>query len=271
MTFIGISAYSLMNPRFPYKRLMKCFPKNIKHPALALLWGTFGDNLKGIKAFCDLFADREHLLEVHISNECSRRSGRDGKEIAPTLSVKEYGQALAANDRAVKMQVRARVADVLASLRPSVTNSNTQIMLSAGLESDLPGGALTVLHRVVKRTSKLPLVYSADGHAAGLFGANYIESHSTTPNSQAAFWNLDGTSLDFHDGEKYSPKISPAQFFENFKEFKDHMEAVFLWSAYQQGLSGLGLGGSYWGRSYVVTDEAISGMKELLREMGNLL
>lgn len=275
MTSIGLSAYAIMNPHYPYKRLLRCFPPRLMHPAMAILWATFGYDLRGVKAYCDMFKDRKHILECHISNECSRRTGRPGKEIADYLSVLEYSKALrsengTAINKQVRMAIRQRVAEVLAALKP-VINGNTVLVLSGGLESDLPGTALSTLHRIIKNNSRLPLVYSANGHPDGMYRANYLESHSPTPSNACAYWNLDGTSLNFNDGEKYEPKISPEHYLENFKKYNDGKEAIFLWSAYQQGLSGLGLGASYENRNFIVTDQAIHGMKKLLKEMSTFI
>lgn len=271
MTFIGISAYAIMSPSFPYKKLLRCFPINIERPALAVLFGTFGNRVVGIRAFCDKYADRKHLVEVHISNECSRRTGRQGNQIAADLGVGAYDKALRTESRPIKSEVRARVDEVIDRILPA-TNVNTVLMLSPGLESDLGSSALTVLHKVVSARSKnLPIIYSPNGHANGYYGATYIESHSTTPNSTANIWNIDGTSLDFGDGEQYKPKITPTNFLRSFRTNGPGKKAVFLWSAFQQGLSGIGLGAGYDDRTFVVTANAITGMRGLLKEMQSIL
>lgn len=270
---LGLSAYGICSPTFPVKRFMRCFPENIEYPAIAILYGTFGYSKKGIKAFCAAFADRKHLIECHISNECSRRTGRQGNQILPNLNVAGYQNWLEHQLPVLRRKpIKERVDEVLAFLKP-VTNSNTIITLSPGLESDLHGQALDILNSMVLKMSQKKIVYSANGSADGLHGANFLESHSIYPSPTCAYWNNDGTSIAFHDGEDFAPCVQMNTYLESFRKNWSTKKAVFIWDASSQGLDGSSLTNpiGYTGRDFKVTDNAILGKYTMLRSMMSMI
>ena len=265
---LGESTYGIMAPSYPVRRMLKCFPKDIEYPCIAALFGCFGVSLRGLKAFCTAFSDRPHLIEMHISNECARRTGRDGKQILPYLNVSDYQKALSNPAKATKIAVRERVATVM-DMFASVSNSKTVIVLSAGLESDLRGVALDNIHTIVKNVSRKKIVYSPDGGGDGLHLANYVETHSVYPNIDCAYWNNDGTSIAYHDGEDFKPTVQIATYINSFKKNWMTKKAVYLWDAKSQGLDGVDLNNpiGYTGRHFEITDNAIMYKQEMLSEM----
>lgn len=102
--FRGVASFAAMHPQFPCDQWLRIYDEALKRkpdllPAMAILWGTFGDDRTCAQRFADKFADRPHVIEVYFSNGPCRRSERcfDG-EFFPEWSEDEYNRRLEGRD-----------------------------------------------------------------------------------------------------------------------------------------------------------------------------
>lgn len=260
--YLGISAYGILSEDWPVKKFLSCYPNSAERPAVAALWGSFGTSTKGLVEFTRKFSDRAHLIEIHISNECARRSHRSGRQILPRLSTKVYQAAI--ENGTAKKAVQRRVKKIIETLDP-VVNENTHLWLSTGLEHNLDAAAAKKLYRWV--TQAAPVAEKiVDNPMTGVNTGLFSETHGRK--AMGDVWNLDGVSINFKDGEDFFDRMYP-QTVVAIGEMSQH-KAIFLWSASQQGLRGIdgwNHGRSYTERQWVFTPKACRGMMMLLKNM----
>lgn len=275
MIYLGPSSYAAMSPKFPTRKFLRCYPPRIKYPAMSVIYGSFGYSTKTIEAFIAKFSDRIKLLEVHISNECSRRSGRDGKQIASQYTVSAYRNALkergTKDARYVRRQVKQRVIEVLDLLCP-VIDTDTILWLSSGLETNVSGIALNHLHRCIGTVFNGKIVFCPMSSTDGYYRADYKECHSAT-GGRGELWNTDGTHLNVGDGFKANPDVRPDTVYKNFSKVLGTTLAFFPWNAAAQGFTSWGgSSGSlpYEDRTFVYTDLAITETRKLLHKLDKL-
>jgi len=266
MRFNGISGFAAPNTRFPTSRFLQQYPPDVINPAIAVLPGTFGWSHKTLKAFCDRFADRPHLVEVHISNGPGRRNKMYKGDFAREFSVSEFNRALVSNSPRIVRRINQRCKRVKRWLA-RCTNEQTKIVICPELEDNLLNEAWTNLAKQISKTLPYRMVRNP---VSGGKGGFYTEEHGKTAlaRTRRMLANLDGCSIDFKDGEVYKATSIGVKAATNWYKSQRLGFARFLWSANQQGLNGAG-----WGaagapppkeRDFVVTDEAMVGMRKIL-------
>lgn len=134
-TWMGISAYAAMSERYPCQRLMRASYRS-QHPAISVLWRSFGESTSCMEWFMNLNRHRPHLLQIHITNEVCRRNRRcfDG-ELLPQLSVSAFNQRLLNRDPTTLSALSERVRSIVQFVARAA-NSNTVVVLGTGLEDN---------------------------------------------------------------------------------------------------------------------------------------
>lgn len=228
-----------MNKNFPMNRFLMQYPTNIDKAFLPVLYGVFGKNWKGIKRFIKKYEDIPHLIEFHL---CFRN---------PDPKMGEYAR---------KIEKKMN----------KIGKANTKVIICPILEDQLGDKAWKHWAQQVRENCDYHLVRST---LVGSKGGKFQEKHGRRPNftrpPRRRIANPDGISIDFEDGETYFNQMSHAQA-KSYGVKYSGSYAVAFWSANQQGLgdsTGWGGGGAPppKDREFIVTDEAIQKMPELIR------
>jgi len=172
--YAGVSSFAATSPRFPCDAFLAT-ADFAQRPAMAILWGTFGDDLTCTARFTERYKDKPHLLEIHFSNETCRRNHNcaDG-ELFGSMSVSEYSKALERSDPAVLSAIRDRIRNIRHSAE-AIRNDHTYLVLSAGLEDNYTARAFVVLagelakewpYLIVRSGSKFA-TYPRESHGLG--------------------------------------------------------------------------------------------------------
>lgn len=261
--FYGVSAYPAAGwDEETVDNYFRCFPDAFKRPATALLWGPWGYPVAFAKRFIDWAGSRSHLVEIHISAETARRTGRNGRQIARNLGTTQYNKALEQHSVKVLNLVDKRVDEIVASIGP-FTTSKTTVMLSVGLEDNLSQAAAgELLDAVRARCGGWKVVRNPMLRQPKL-GKELIEGHGRVYHPGQAIWNFDGVHVGPHptlDDIGYENALKVIQ--QANKAYK----AVFLWSATAQGWKNEPAQ-PYPGRRFVITKEEQIGFRFILRNI----
>lgn len=247
MTYKGIAAFACMNNKFPIRRVLSAYPRDIEKPATAILYEFFGDNWKFPTRFCKKFSDRPHLIQWHL---CFRNP----------VTLKEF---------------KKRTKEITSKMQ-EIGNDNTKIIICPVLEDACSDKRFARIVQVVKQAAKttypdLEIVRNpySGGKVVGPY--DYEEHHGRNPSykkksPQSRIYNPDGLSVDFKDGERYFNKMSVQEF-----------EAVvsnefFLWLIWTASSQGLGDATGWESkppsvdkRKYIFTRKAKRGCLEILK------
>lgn len=259
MGFCGISAYACMHQDFPTKAFLRQFPEGMKNPCVSVLCGTFGRNRRTLDAFLSKFVGRRTLIQFHISNGPSRRSGRLGKgSFAAGLSVSEFNRVWEAGGNRKLLRQLDRFIDRILPFPASM------VLVCPELEDNMTDLAWQQFAQAVRDRCSLKIVRNPCMGGRSLDGADFKEVHGLRPAAKKELANLDGVSINFGDGEKqYLEWCSPAEAGRWLQRCAG--KAAFLWSANQQGLgTGKKPPPPHKEREFVVTEKAISGMRAIL-------
>lgn len=222
--FTGLSAYAATSPRFPCDAYLNIVER-AQYPAMAIVWGTFGDDLTCAERFLDTNKDRPHLLEIHFSNEACRRKHNCGEgELARTLSVKSYDLALRTNHFLTIRELELR-AVAIRDWANDHGNSNTNMLLSTGLEDDLSDSAYVQLHRHIRFFWPYLITRSPNGAAHGhTLPGDFRERHGNGARcrSAAELVNEDGSTPSTAESRRFLSRNRGCL-------------ARFLWRAKHQG------------------------------------
>lgn len=176
----GGAVLAAMNDRFPCDAFISAV-SSAKHPAMAVLWKTFGDDLSCMKKFTETFKDRPHLLEIHLSNETCRRSKCEKEELFPSWSVSQMNAALERDDKALGDAVNSRMLDIYAAAM-ALKNPNSKIIVSTGLEDNYTNRAFDRMYQWVAEVWAGEIVRSPVDYGETYKGkADVIEQHSPHP------------------------------------------------------------------------------------------
>lgn len=178
-----------MHPNFPCDKWMTIYEyardRNPSFlPAMAVLWGTFGEEESCVKWFAYRFADRPHVIEIHFSNGPGRRNGQlaiEG-EFFPEWSVKEYNRRLEQGDVIALGGIHWRMLQI-EEFVGRVENRNTRWLISWELESNLSVRAAQMWEAHYRTLVSLGLLRDfalvANPHSPRHFGgAEFREFHS---------------------------------------------------------------------------------------------
>lgn len=246
--FVGLSAFPT-NERFPCDQWFKAM-RYVSKPAMAILWGTFGNNKSCAVRFLNQNKNQSHLLEIHISNQTclrysdsSERKCQEG-ELAQGWNVKQFNEALNNDNPELIKRIKTRVGNIREWV-DKVKNINTSIVLSTGLEDNYENGAYGKMVQLIREAGwKYPIARNPEGWQYQNFkDADYLELHASNnefrqrPNWDsgnrkpakrgACIANFDGVSVP---DEK---NVEEAKYF-----IRRHREcyAVFLWNKDSQGV-----------------------------------
>lgn len=265
--FRGVASFAAMHPGFPCDRWLTIYGEALRRkpdllPAMAVLWGTFGDDLTCMKRFAAVFADRPHVIQVHFSNGPCRRNQRCGEgEFFPEWSEREYNRRLESGDFIALGGVHWRMLEIEAAAKV-VENANTRWLVSWELESNLTPHAAAVWEAHYRTLVGLGLLRSfalvANPHRyAWVGGAEFYETHSTSGRCRA------GRGCVANEDGRYGQTVRKSMAF--LKRYRD-AAVVFLWRDRHQGLKGASSFTAPKRRSFEVTDRDIVELGKLLAE-----
>jgi hypothetical protein len=263
-TYIGLSGYASTHPDFNLDAFFRQYPPNIKRPALALLYGTFGRDIeRPIAEFIKRFGDRPHLIEIHMANGAGRRAGRLGAgEFGKTKDAYELSAALEARNERLVNVYRRRVKHAFKAVTAHA-NERTTVIWSPELESNLSDGALHRLAAIIQ------IVTGSSRIAAP--AEPYLREVHGCEKRTGKIYNLDGCTVDF--GYSFYQSISPERAIEwgRWALTKKPL-AIFLWDAAQQGVGDVCRQGAYYNtwprdRLFVFKKAAIDGNRRILLKL----
>lgn len=241
MTYTGISCFAALNDKFPIKKVLNSYPKDIKTPGTAILDGLFGDNWKFPKMYCDLFSDRPHCIEYHL---CFRNP----------LPIR---------------QLRNR-AKIITNKMEAIGNDNTKVIICPVLEDACKDDQFKNIVDKIKTVTPFEIVRNPCMGGNIVRPYDYEERHGDRPRFTKkpgkTIYNPDGISVDFNDGDKYFNRFS-IQSFE--KLISDEMFMWLLWYAPLQGFKDckdFSDKPPIDKRKYLLSDKASVGMRDLLKK-----
>lgn len=205
------------SPKFPCSRAIRLLNQSPR-PAISVLWGTFGSSLRCLQAFTATNVHRPHLLHVHFSNEACRRNKRcQSEELFPGTSVKDYNSLLRDNPAQAYATIGPRTQEIKQALE-SISNKNTILMLSTGLEDNYTPKAYEAIYKMIRSVwpylmNRNPLSLQATPGAAV-----FLEHHVLSKDFNNRY------CLVSEDGNQQQNKDSVKLFKKYNKCF-----AVFVW------------------------------------------
>jgi len=221
--YVGLSTFAAMNPRFPCERFLAIVEK-AQYPAMAVLWkSSFGHDPGCILKFIERFKDRDHLIEIHLTNEVCRRNGNcEQADFFPQFNVKQWNAILEERNPIAFQAIAERVMDVHQFMLFAGTEK-TQVMLSLGLEDNFSPGAYSVLSNFVRERWPWLLIRNPLGNKP-IGVALFRERHGTKARVRGS------TRVLNEDGSNPTLKQSRRFLRENRAAF-----ALFLWRKEHQG------------------------------------
>ena len=243
----GISFYAMQGfSEIKCERALKSL-EGSPHPAIAVLWGTFGSNTTCLEKFFERFKDKPHTLEIHPTNQtCIRSKDCEETEVFVTGSVNAYTRLLEDSNPILIDKLAARL-DEIANFVAAFRNENSRIIISTGLEDDYTALGFDVMANLLKERRSITQFYVVRSPhkkfaAASLFpGADMIEAHGFSPVVSSdvggqCIVNNDGEDIVFA-GSSSDKKIRPVKKFTLFKEkYLNKGCIVFLWWGRPQGI-----------------------------------
>ena len=244
---IGLSAFPIQSENFEdtdCNRVIK-MAKGVSHPAIAVLYNTFGSNPKCLQKFWEVVEEqgKRHITEIHFSNEAGRRTGNvDRKDFLRSLSVKQYNKVLKEMPDWVQRRIKRRVRSIKKLVRKH--RKYGYFILSTGLEDNYPKQAWYNLYYQIKKYWPYAIARSNVKHKTWVAPYNvWDERHayfSEPKKPNRCIMNGDGQDIDFlaHSGQAVSG-YAPAK----FKQVKRWLNKginnnciMFLWAAKWQGI-----------------------------------
>jgi hypothetical protein len=218
---------------------------NVHTPCLAILWKTFTlkQNNLCTQKFLSRFKDKPHILEIHFSNEAGRRNRRLARyEFATSLSTEQYNRNLERGHRGT-LKLIQRNAKAINKFLIKYSNENTTKLVSTGLEDNFTSKAFVAVLQTIKPIlQNVRFVRNPVGDYEKYYiGADYIELHGVQPEIKASSYgrclvNLDGISIQFHDGAISSTEISIQDLSSFIERYRSKNCIVALWWKEPQGI-----------------------------------
>lgn len=201
--YSGVSAFAAMNHNFPFEAFLAT-SDFAPQPALAVLWGTFGDSTPEstarFKQFTERYKNKPHLIEIHpINNTAIRNKKQFEGEPFPQFDISRFNKALEANDPATLATVTQRIQEIR-SVIEEVRNENTYLVMTSGLEDDYTAKAFQNIYNEMIKTWPYFLIRS--GSAYGSFPR---EAHGkdATAGGSVVFVNEDGYISSLSQSKKF--------------------------------------------------------------------
>ncbi len=253
-TFKGMTVLAAMHPKFPCDALLQSL-STARVPAIQVLYGSFGSDVRCLARFTHRFRSRTHVIEMHYSNEAGRRhAGRLTRlDLFPKESVRKYNSRLSHMSEETMLVIASRAIDI-AELFSAISTSKTRVIVSTGLEDNYDSRAYKNIYSVIK--SKLPsgfeLARSPVGHNSIVTAHNsFLETHVVRP-------TLKGRCIASLDGET---GFSLPTFFRFMRH--NPCRGVFAWFPHWQGIDG-GPFKTPIKRNFVITKSDVSLMRNVL-------
>ncbi len=239
-SYRGIGIYAAMSTGFNCQRALSSL-ENVPRPAISVLWETFGTSTACMEAFTAKFKGQPHLLQIHFTNEVCRLHQRCGKEeFYPKLKRKEYSAKLVEMNSETRQLIVKRVQTILAAVN-KFKNSNTELLLSTGLEDNYTPPAFESIRAVIDEQWPYGLVRSPMFKRKNIgTGYDFYELHRITqsfqPGQPPCIVNMDGTDADYGFNTRLKKRASVNKVRKWLNKWTGECHAVFLWRAAWQGL-----------------------------------
>lgn len=243
--YVGLSAFAAMNSKFPCSTYLDTLV-NVRKPAMAVLWGTFGSDKNCMRSFLNLKRYESHLLQIHLTNQtcyehekqgdASRRCARG--ELRQGINEFTFNHLLETRDQDLKNRIIQRVRNIIAFVRDNA-NANTRVVLSTGLEDRYTDNAYAVMTSYIREAGWFGLtVRNPKGtHYKNFAHSNYLELHNVNVN-----WSNNGHGKVAKPGNCIANLDGQSAFHDvNFQTTKAYINnhadcyAVFLWNKDLQG------------------------------------
>ena len=244
---IGLSTFPIQSDNFEEadcNRVIK-MAKGVSHPAIAILYNTFGTNKTCLEKFYNTVEEQKKrpITEIHFSNEAGRRTGNvDKKDFLRNYNVKQYNKLLKEMPEWFQRRIKRRVRSIKKLVRPH--RKKGYFILSTGLEDNYPKQAWYNLYYQIKRYWPYAIARSNVKHETWVAPENvWDERHayfSSPKKPNRCILNGDGQDIDFlkQTGGKVSG-YEPAK----YKQVKKWLNRgiknnciMFLWTAKWQGI-----------------------------------
>ncbi len=188
------------NGKIPCTELLRSLEKS-SAPAIAVLWGTAGEDSTCIWRFAEHFRDRPHLIRIYLFN-LTWMDG-DGEwfpgDLYRGFTGHTLSQAFRSRDAGVIAALTQRASDVANALA-SVSSENTEFRFTLALEDVLDPDAANIAAKIaegilLQNVDLNPLVSSTST------GDRVKEVHgaSASCSGQAQVASLDGSHLEFEE------------------------------------------------------------------------
>jgi hypothetical protein len=211
-------------------------------PALAILWGTFGNDTSCLKKWFATAPASQHTLEVHLFNgPCIRNKRCEAHEFGAGLTPRELNRLLESKDPNIIGRLAQRIDEIKFEVQ-KLARPSDEIILSTGLEDNFTLKAYQVVATLVKERWPYSVVRNPVGNLRekGNAGADYIELHGATPtfaSDARCIANLDGTDISMPYRTGVPPKpISWEQAQAFMRKYEQQCRITFLWAGEWQGL-----------------------------------
>lgn len=196
---IGVSYFAL--PGFSEAQTTKALRvfDGVEHPALATIWRAFGDNNNNIRRFFDEHKNREHSLELHITNETCRRPPRHCTRfdtVWPHLRATAFNRRAATHPRRLERTFTRRVRRAYEFLE-AARNENSTVIVTTGLEDNYDARTGTRIRSVLLKYFNAARVVVNPVRACGASGRHaLVELHSGQPDTCRPYvFSNDGRNL----------------------------------------------------------------------------
>ncbi len=268
---VGVAYFSILSPHFPCAQALSVFETGAE-PALATLWGTFGEDTSCLAKWFETAPTKRHILEIHPWNgPCIRNKRCEPHELGAGLSAKEFNRKVEQGDEQLLRTITERIREIKTSVE-KLARPSDELILSTGLEDNYSPAAFEKILRLVKENWPYKIVRNPVGDLRnrGYAGADYIELHGPKPAfgpNDRCIANLDGTDINFPHRQGTDPQpISWREAGEYVQRYSKKCRLTFVWSGAWQGLFGKSFQPPS-ARSFKVEEADITRVKELLGDL----
>jgi hypothetical protein len=197
----GFSSFAALNSRFPcdkFLRISSAIPK----PSMVVLFETFGDDWSCVKRFTEKFHDKDHVLQIHFSNETCRSPTRIcGKgELFRSKSWADVNLLLTRPSSSTRKKLVQRV-DKLHLRVSTVAGRKTQVVVTTGLEDRYGREARKFMFNFLEKSfPQFVITTNPVGSSYANALDTYLELHGVRPDfgpyqPEFCIYNPDGDEL----------------------------------------------------------------------------
>lgn len=242
--FVGVSAFGILSENYQGEvcdQLLGILSR-VKRPAIALLFGSFGNNPGCLFRAMDQAAaeDKPLLIEIHFAKEV----GREKKDLVapdflPAVSHETITKLYCGMQKETEGAVARRVNQILQIVRP---DPNIKYILSSGLENRFSDCAAQNILTTLKKYWPYEIADNPQNNKDRAPAGVYSEKHNYLARSAGhCIVNGDGQDVDFLEARPFSawlPHANREQVSEWFKWNILGGCTAFFWHAEGQGIDG---------------------------------